>query len=102
MTSILFFLNRPLDAAGQRLDHLLAARGDGREVDRGARDADAEVARVVDLRLDVGDAQDGLGGDAGVVEAAAADDVVLLDHGGLHAELRGADRGDVAARARSR
>ena len=64
-------------------------------------DVDAELVGLVDLGEDVGDAQHGLGGDAGVVEAAAAD-LVLLDDGGLHAELGGADRGHVAARARSR
>ena len=62
-----------------------------------AGDLDAELVGVVDLGQDVGDAQHGLGRDAGVVEAATAD-LVLLDHGGLHAELGGADRGDVAAR----
>ena len=64
-------------------------------------DGDAEVVGLVDLGQDVGDAQDGLGRDAGVVQAAAADDV-LLDHGGLHPELGGADGGDVAARVPSR
>ena len=52
---------------------------------------------LVDLGEDVGDAQHRLGRDAGVVEAAAADHV-LLDHGGLHAELGRADRRHVAAR----
>ena len=61
---------------------------------------DAEVVGLVDLVQHVGDAQDGLGGDAGVVEAAAADGV-LLDHGGAHPELGGADGGDVAARSRA-
>ena len=63
-------------------------------------DGDAEVVGLVDLGEHVGDAQDGLGGDAGVVEAAAADDVAL-DDGGLHAELGGADGGHVAARSRA-
>ena len=97
----LVLLEQARDAAGQRLDDLRAALHDLGEVDRALGDGDAEVVGLVDLGEHVGDAQDGLGGDAGVVEAAAPDDVAL-DDGGLHAELRGADGGDVAARARSR
>ena len=98
MTSILFFLNRPRDAAGQRLDDLRAALADGAEVDRRGSATvmpNSSASSISDE--DVGDAQHRLGGDAGVVQAAPADRV-LLDHRGLHAELGGADRGDVAAR----
>src|SRR5205085_1115109 len=59
-----------------------------------------ELGRVLDLGQHVGHPQDRLGGNAGVVEAAPADDV-LLDDGGLHAQLRGADRGDIPARTRA-
>ena len=46
------------------------------------------------------DPQHRLGRDAGVVQAAPAD-AVLLHDGGLHPELRGADRRHVAARPRA-
>ena len=91
-------LHQPRDAAGQRLDDLLAPRADGGEVDGRLADGDAEVAGLADLAEHVGDAQDRLGRDAGVVQAAPADPVGLDDRG-LHAELRGADGGHVAARA---
>jgi hypothetical protein len=96
----LVLLEEPADPAGQRLDHLLAALADGREVDLGLGDLDAELVGVAHLVEDVGHAQHRLGRDAGDVEAAPADDV-LLDDGGLHAELGGADGGDVATRARA-
>ena len=93
----LVLLEQAADAAGEGLDDLLAARGDLGEVDLAAGDLDAELVGLVDLGQDVRDAQDGLGRDAGVVEAAAAD-LVLLDDGGLHPELGGADRGDISTR----
>ena len=101
MTSISFFLNSPPTPPVSVLTTFGAARRDGVEVDLGLGDLDAELVGVADLVEHVGHAQHGLGGDAGVVQAAPADDV-LLDDGGLHAQLGGADRGDVAARARSR
>ena len=74
MTSILFFLNRPGDAAGERLDDLLAALArPWRSRPCGSATVDAELVGLVDLGEHVGDAQHGLGGDAGVVQAAAAD-----------------------------
>src|ERR671916_1561561 len=92
----LVLLEQAGDAAGEGLDHLGAAVGDPREVDGALGHGDAEVVGLVDLGEHVGHAEHGLGGDAGVVEAAAADGVVL-DHGGAHPELGGADGGDVAA-----
>ncbi len=53
------------------------------------------LLRVVDLGEQVGGAQDGLGGDARIVQTAAAD-LVALDDGGAFPELGRADRGDVA------
>ena len=53
---------------------------------------------MADLAEHVGGAQDGLGRDACVVQAAAADGI-LLHHGGLEAKLGGTDRRDVAAGA---
>src|SRR5215218_452726 len=96
----LVLLEQARDAARERLDDLLPALEDLAEVDGAVRDLDPVVVGLVDLRQHVGDAQEGLGGDAGVVEAAAADGV-LLDHGGAHSELGGADGGDVAARTRA-
>ena len=96
----LVLLEQARDAARERLDHLLPALHDLREVDAALGDGDAEVVGLVDLGEHVGDAQDGLGGDAGVVEAAASDDVAL-DHGGLHPELGCADGGDVATGPRA-
>ncbi len=92
----LVLLEQAGHAAGERLDDLVAALEDLAEVDRALGDRDAEVLRLVDLVQHVGHAQHGLGGDAGVVEAAPADHV-LLDHGGAHPQLGGADGGDVAA-----
>jgi hypothetical protein len=86
MYSILFFLN-----------DLLATGGDLREVDLAAGDLDAELVGVVDLSEDVRGTQDGLRGNTGVVQAPSAD-LVLLDDGGLHPELGGADRRDVTTR----
>ena len=60
---------------------------------------DAEILGVV--RHDVGDpgaVQQRLGGDAADVDADAAE-LLLLDHRGGEAELRGTDGGDVARRA---
>ena len=63
-------------------------------------DLDAELAGLVDLGEDVGDAQDRLGRDARVVEAAAADGVLLHDRR-LHPELGRPDRRDVATGTRA-
>ena len=92
----LVLLEQPGHAAGQRGDDLLPPRADGGEVDLRLADLDAEAVRLAHLGEDVGDAQDRLGRDAGVVQAAPAD-AVLFDDGGLHPELGGADRGHVAA-----
>jgi hypothetical protein len=83
-------------ARGERRDDLVATGLDGRVVDLDAADLDAEVVSLADLRQQIGRAQNGLGRDAGVVEAASTD-LVALDDNGLLAELGGTDRGDVAA-----
>jgi hypothetical protein len=71
---------------------------DRAEVDLGGPDLDSELAGLTHLGEDVGGAQHRLRRNTGVIEAAPADRV-LLDHGGRHAELRGANRRHVAARA---
>ena len=96
----LVLLEEARHAARQRLDDLRAALHDGGVVDLGVSDLQAEVAGVADLLEHVGGAQDRLGRDARVVEAAPADRV-LLHNRDLHAELGGADGGHVAARARA-
>jgi hypothetical protein len=78
------------DATGA-LDHLLQVKTD---VVR----TEAELVEVMQQVRDFGTAQQRLGRDAAPVEADAAQMLALDDHG-LHAELRGADRGDIAAGA---
>ena len=97
----LVLLPEHLDAVGERLRDLRAALLDRLPVDRDAAGLDAQLGALLgDLGEDLGGVEHGLGRDAGVVEAAAAG-LVALDHGGLLAELGGADRGDVAAGAAS-
>ena len=50
------------------------------------------------LLVQLGGVEQGLGGDAADVEAGAAQRLAALDAGGLQPELRGPDRGDIAAR----
>ena len=87
-----------LDAAGERLRDGGAALAQRLPVDRDVLGDDAELGAVAGLVVDLGRAQHRLGRDAGVVEAAPAR-LVALDDRGLLAELGGADRGHVAARA---
>src|ERR1019366_1729049 len=96
----LVLLEQPGDSTGQGGDHLLAAGADCRVVHLGRSDLDPELARLADLAQHVGHAQYCLGGDAGVVQTPPTNRV-LLDHGRLHPQLRGPDRGHVAARART-
>ena len=57
---------------------------------------EAEVRQMVQQVIDLGRAQQRLGRDAAPVQADAAE-VLALHHRGLHAELRCADGGDIAA-----
>ena len=59
--------------------------------------AEAELVEPVHQVPNLGRAQQRLGRDAAPVEADAAE-MLALDDGGLHAELRGADGRDIAAR----
>src|SRR5205823_1585367 len=66
----------------------------------GRTDADAHLAELVARFLvQLGGVKQRLGRDAADVEAGAAERLVLLDHHHLHAELRRADRAEIAARA---
>ena len=85
-----------LHAVGERLGDRGAALLERIPVDRDVLDRDPELGPVADLVVELGGAQHGLGRNAGVVEAAAAG-LVALDDGRLLAQLRGADRRDVAA-----
>ena len=98
--SILFFLNSIATPPVSVLITLSRCFVGAGVVDRRALDLDPEVAGVLHLHEHLGHAQHRLRRDAGLVQAAAAD-VVLLHHGRLQAELRGADRGHVAAGTRS-
>ena len=68
------------------------------EVERDVADGDAELFRLLDLGPDVGVLEERFGGDAAAVQARAAEERIFLDDGHLHAELPGADAGDIAAR----
>ncbi len=91
----LVVLEEPGDAAGQGLADLLAAFVDLRPVDRHVLGDDAELGPVLRLLVDLGGAQQRLGRDAGVVQAAATG-LVLFDHRGLQPQLSRADGGVVA------
>src|SRR6476620_2257024 len=92
------FLPQPFDAAGQLGGDVLAAFLQRRPVELDVIGDDAELGARLGLVEDLRRAQHRLRRDAGVVEAAAAG-FVALDDGRLLAQLRGADGGDVAARA---
>ena len=72
----LVLLQQMADAARQGRYDLLAAVADGTEIDLGIAHGDAEIGGLADLARHVGDAQHGLRRNAGVVEAAAADDAL--------------------------
>ena len=87
-----------LHAAGERVRDGGAALAERVPVDRDVLDHEPQLGAVSRLVVELGGVQDGLGRDAGVVEAAPAR-LVALDDGGLAPQLGGADRRDVAARA---
>jgi hypothetical protein len=96
----LVLLEQELDAAGQALHRVEALGLHGAEVQLG-RNLDAHrrhrtVLRCVEVFRRV---EQGLRGDAAHVEASAAQRLAPFGTGGLEAELRSADRRDVAAGA---
>ena len=89
--------SRPLMPAAQRLEDLVLARLDLRPVDADAAgDVDAHLAGVLDVVQQLGRGQQRLGRNAAVVQAGAAE-VVLLDDGDARAHLAGLQRRDIAA-----
>ena len=97
MTSIAVLLEQPGDAAGERLDDLLAALADRAEVDLGLADRDAELAGVADLLQDVGRRAappwPGCTRSSGSARRPSSFSTTAV----FMPELRGPDRGDVAA-----
>ena len=87
--------------AARELGHLLAlALHHALEVERDALDANPVVGQLVLRgRIALGAVQQRLRRDAADVQAGAAEQAALVDARGAHPELRGADRGHVAARA---
>ncbi len=88
-----------IDPAGVGGDHLVLPRHHGRQVERHVADLDA-VLRQRMLRLGemLRRLQQRLRRDAADIEAGAAERGALFDAGDAHAELRRADRRDIAAR----
>ena len=96
--STLVLLGQPLEALVQPLHDLVAALRHGGEVDARLADGDAEILRLLNLRVEVGRLEHGLGGDAADVEARAAD-LVRVHQGDLEAQLPGPEGRRVAAGA---
>ena len=100
----LVLLEQELDALGQAGDDPVLARLHLRHVDADrpawpSADRDAPLLRVLDDLQRVRVLEQRLGRNAAPEQAGAAERLLLLDDGDLEAELRGADRRDVAAGA---
>ena len=89
-------LEEVLDALGVGEDDLVFVFVEGGEVELGVRDGDAEGGGGARAVQHFRGLQQRLGGDATDVQAGAAGERVFLDHGGLEAQLGGADGSDVA------
>jgi hypothetical protein len=88
---------QPLVEAG---DHVVLVGVDPAHVDARQRALHAELLSLARGVGDLGRVQEGLGGDAAAVQAGAAD-LVLLHQRDRQAELGGAERAGVPARARA-
>ncbi len=86
------------DAVGKPLGHFAAPLDHRREIEADIVGGEPELGRVPHRPVELGGAEQRLGGDAAPVEADAAE-MLALDDRGLHAELRRADGGDIAAGA---
>ena len=87
------------EAAGKPADDLVLVRDELGRIDLRRAEVDADGAEVRDLVDHRGDVQHRLRRDAADVEADAAERLVALDQHDLEAEVGGAKRGRVAARA---
>ena len=99
----LVLLPEHLHAVGERFGDRGAALAERLPVDRGVLDDEAQLGAVAGVVVELGGVEDGLGRDAGVVEAAPAG-LVALDDGGLLARAgrRGSRRRSRRGRRRSR
>ena len=97
--STLCFLKSTAIPPGVLLDDFVLAREHRGPVDLDVLHFEAEFLGALEIVVDVRVVQENLGGNAADVQAGAAEEGILLDHGGLQSPLRGADRGDVAARS---
>src|SRR5690606_34570209 len=87
-----------LDPAGEVLHDLALARHHRLEVELRAGDPDTVRGEMVPgLGVALGRVQERLRGDAADVETGPAQGASAFDAGRAHAELRGADGGDIAA-----
>ena len=94
------FLEQEGHAFDIALDALILESHHGRKVDLRLADLDAHlVEQLAGFFIELGGVQQRLGGNATDVEAGAAEGLVLLDYGNLHAELCRADGADIAAGA---
>ena len=89
-----------LDALGERRDDVVFPLHHGGEIERHAADMDAVLGELVArLFILVARFEQGLRGNAAHAQAGAAELLLLLDDGRLHAKLRRPDRSHVATRA---
>ena len=88
------------DAVRQPLGDFAAALDHARKVEADIVAGQPELAGAPHGRVELGGAQQRLGRDAAPVEADAAE-LLALDDRDLHAELGGADGGDIAAGPRA-
>ncbi len=94
-------LHQVRDAVGRLADDLLLVLQRRRHVEPDLARRHAHLGAVAGLLEEVGRVEEGLGRDAAPERADAAQPRLLLDDQDRQAELRGADRGDVAAGARA-
>src|SRR5262249_55164006 len=88
------------DALDVAVDALVLVFHHAGKIELGLADADAHPCEAMPrLLVELGRVQKRLRRDASDIEAGAAEGVVLLNHGGLEPELRGADRTHIAAGA---
>ena len=95
----LALLGQRLEAAGEAPDDAVLELADLVDVDLRRLEGDARLAQLGRLGHDLGDVQQRLGRDAADVQADAAELLAAVDQGDGQAEVGGAERRRVAARA---